>query len=1662
MYTHIIHLGDIHLRTGNVESSRKIEYEVVFTQLSHQLKKLECVQNHTALIVICGDIFHNKYKLESTTVDLWTTFTTLLMDIAPIVMICGNHDFRQEDPSIQDLISVMVKTQLPRTSSAGHTLRYLDKTGVYIDNNIAFGLVSIKDTLKAFDTSGMVEKLPDFPLPQETQRVKIALFHGTITQSALPNGQCAPTATGYPLEWFKGYDLVLLGDNHLQQVHSSKLGFQWGYPGSLVQQDIGEPLHGHGYILWDLATKKGEPFHVTNPYGRFRCRLDQDSLIAKINGTYQPLQSFISENESDNKEWFPRMPNVTVSGNIGDEVLVGDALNAMGIVPSHISTVLQMARNDPNMTSDNFESSIRKISAINQPSKWLEFVTHIDPETGENECVKGWFRDPSSMMIPMTSDARVSKELKDKLVDRRSRIQGAIDTYQAVSQKIKVKSTVVLKYFTWAWAFSYGDQNWFNFENIEGSIAVLTGPNASGKSSFIDSLCIAIFGEPGKNRNINSARKVTTNFIHHKRPARTLMNTSITLEVNGDLFKIVRSYSPHENKLDDTMAQLRKCELHKIDKETQSRTQICSGATMVDGWVKQNCGEIEDILRTTVVSQFDNQNFFMLKQGDQKDLIDQAVNLEGLKAFAGIIEQTCTSYNNLIETMRAILETMATAYDLPSEAIDLNTEARPIDEGQCQSAPCSIEASLTIELRDLDEQRESLYLQAQRAFQAVKDGTTPISDEILNTLDKPEGADDEASLEIELHEINEIMKGKEIHGDDCDVIGDDDHESKRPMAPTMPDEVIECWWAKNGTVALDLPGLESTLELMKLDARRAKDAYDSWLNMCITPPESHSAMATVPVPVHVSESESMDVKVTKGNYYTLYTSALSDVSSELYKYNTTKDVVEKLKAKIFQASSFLGDGKEGRWEDHQQEWHMLQEESRMHEWPASTECENRARDIRQIIDEIEGHKLAETHLRTSYAQLAKDLELCTASPWKEDLQTWNSCVERIQSSQFTNLEDVEALLSKYRSQIVLRPHHEEVFRQLSDELADKKEKLENLKTPEWEKTWKKWDRKRKYIEKHQWTDAKAIRKALSTIESLIDNRKKLEQEVHEARTELLQFDNVSFNPHCDSCKASPLFLRRQHLITVLLTKQQTLNDIQPLSSLEVEYASNLRAYTYAHNFQTEFPAILAQSLRIKEDTSSLKAKIKVLQESKVSKEYDLSLIPTIAFLEKAIHDLEIDRDTWKHYIDNKERMETLKVAKETESNVLRETLNEVGSHLSQAIVKSNEYDESYSTIYTEYEHWVRATNVQKELEEKTDFIERLQHQWTELNDHKDLLATVSRQCAIDQATLQVATSKLRAIQAIAHDLWKQEGEELQKQLELSVGRVKDTTEVFDACPKMLMEKTALDTYNMWNYRNLQLRRKELIKFLAKIDEHKMNTSWHAWHKYNIVKARIQELTTQLTETKAQHIESSRHASLKSSHAVEIEIYKSLMRGWMTKRDLLATLQARLSDKRGSLDSGTFKEWVYNFHILPLIEDQINGFLSHIDHIRIRIDHYNKNLRFRIRDRGNDTVYSTCSGYQQFILGLAMRQALANIGGAGNNIKHMFIDEGFTACDSVNIEKAHDMMKKLVELGGFRSILIVSHLDVIQESIPLKIKVQRDGSFSKLCFGLKRQAPRQAT
>ena len=52
---------------------------------------------------------------------------------------------------------------------------------------------------------------------------------------------------------FDGYDYTLLGDIH---KHQFLIPDKMAYAGSLIQQNHGETLHNHGFIIWDLKNKK--------------------------------------------------------------------------------------------------------------------------------------------------------------------------------------------------------------------------------------------------------------------------------------------------------------------------------------------------------------------------------------------------------------------------------------------------------------------------------------------------------------------------------------------------------------------------------------------------------------------------------------------------------------------------------------------------------------------------------------------------------------------------------------------------------------------------------------------------------------------------------------------------------------------------------------------------------------------------------------------------------------------------------------------------------------------------------------------------------------------------------------------------------------------------------------------------------------------------------------------------------------------------------------------------------------------------------------------------------------------------------------------------------------------------------------------------------------
>ena len=127
-YETIYHISDIHIR--NTEEHVKI-YLHVFNNLFNYLSS---VKNTNSIIVITGDILHNKDRLTTTCETLCIDFFEKLSSIMTTFIIPGNHDFNEKNNSIEDSLStILYKRKF-------NNLYYLRTSGVYNFNNITFGV----------------------------------------------------------------------------------------------------------------------------------------------------------------------------------------------------------------------------------------------------------------------------------------------------------------------------------------------------------------------------------------------------------------------------------------------------------------------------------------------------------------------------------------------------------------------------------------------------------------------------------------------------------------------------------------------------------------------------------------------------------------------------------------------------------------------------------------------------------------------------------------------------------------------------------------------------------------------------------------------------------------------------------------------------------------------------------------------------------------------------------------------------------------------------------------------------------------------------------------------------------------------------------------------------------------------------------------------------------------------------------------------------------------------------------------------------------------------------------------------------------------------------------------------------------------------------------
>ena len=407
---YIHHISDVHIRN----LKRHAEYEQVFERLYEKIKQ----NREDSIIYIGGDIAHSKTDMSPELVDQTSRFLKSLSEICPTIVITGNHDCNLNNLNRLDVLTPIINNlNLPN-------LHYLKRSGVYDIADMSFVVWDVwedeEDYIKASDFEA---------------DTKVVLYHGTVDRSKTDVGFSLPGKV--TIDYFDGYDLGLIGDIHKRQYLDKEKTI--AYCGSLIQQNHGESI-GHGYLLWEVETKKSEYIEIPNDYGYYTIDIDK-GIVPDVKG--MPKKARL---------------RVRVSNTNGIELK-----KALAIIHHRYGikdvTITKVDRRD--VGSSNSEMVIGDVNDTDYQYELIEDYLKRNHAITDETLVK---------------IKKLNEEINNELPPAR------------VKRNINWK----LKHFEFSNMFCYGENNYVDFTQLDGIVGMFA-PNASGKSTLLDALSFCLF-----------------------------------------------------------------------------------------------------------------------------------------------------------------------------------------------------------------------------------------------------------------------------------------------------------------------------------------------------------------------------------------------------------------------------------------------------------------------------------------------------------------------------------------------------------------------------------------------------------------------------------------------------------------------------------------------------------------------------------------------------------------------------------------------------------------------------------------------------------------------------------------------------------------------------------------------------------------------------------------------------------------------------------------------------------------------------------------------------------------------------------------------------------------------------------------------------------------
>jgi DNA repair exonuclease SbcCD ATPase subunit len=534
----IYHIADIHIR--NVK--RHNEYRQVFEKMFEEIRKRG---TDDSIIYLAGDIAHAKLELSPELVREISWLFTECSKHCETILITGNHDCNMNNSDRLDVLTPIVDAlNLPNFT-------YLKDTQVYGIGGIDFAVFSIFDNKANWPKANTI-----------FGNKKIALFHGPVDNSQTDIGYTV-SSRHFTTDMFDGYDLALLGDIHKRQEMISPKGCKVVYAGSLIQQNFGETLDKHGFLVWDLDTFTYEAVDIQNDYGYYTMDIDNGKV---------PIVSDM-----------PKKPRLRVRLSNTDSA---DTKRVMAEIKMRYGvedfTIIRTDSLSKSKTGDRLNKlDFEDISDINYQNSLI------------NEYIE--------RMMPFV----VPEDLKGlELINRDINSRIVQDDIQRNIQWKPIR-------FEFSNMFSYGESNKIDFTKLNGLVG-LFAPNAAGKSSLFDAVSFCLYDK-------SSRAYKASNILNNR---KTDFDCTLYFQIDGVEYGIQRT-AKTINKGKNVKVDVQFWRQDGDTKTSLNGTERRDTNQIIEQYV----GKYEDFVLTALSLQGNNALFIDKSQSERKDLLAQFMGL---------------------------------------------------------------------------------------------------------------------------------------------------------------------------------------------------------------------------------------------------------------------------------------------------------------------------------------------------------------------------------------------------------------------------------------------------------------------------------------------------------------------------------------------------------------------------------------------------------------------------------------------------------------------------------------------------------------------------------------------------------------------------------------------------------------------------------------------------------------------------------------------------------------------------------------------------------------------------------------------------------------------------------------------------------------------------